>query len=65
MVTGGGRGLGRMITEGLLCAGMRVYISSRKEAELDSTAVELAEFGTVHPVPADLGTVDGGLNAHR
>ncbi|MDJ0395848.1 SDR family oxidoreductase [Rhodococcus sp. G-MC3] len=59
VVSGGGRGIGRMITEGLLRAGMSVYISSRKEFELDSAAAELAEFGSVYAVPADLATVEG------
>lgn len=59
VVTGGGRGIGRMITEGLLRAGMTVYISSRKESELDSATKELADLGNVYAVPADLGTVEG------
>ena len=32
VVTGGSRGIGRMITEGFLRAGVRVYITARKAA---------------------------------
>ncbi len=59
VVTGGGRGVGRMITEGLLLQGATVYISSRRGDELRSAAEELAALGTVHAIPADLGTTIG------
>ncbi|MFD6198452.1 SDR family oxidoreductase [Mycobacteriaceae bacterium NPDC060252] len=59
VVTGGGRGVGRMITEGLLLQGATVYISSRRGDELRSAAEELAILGTVHAIPADLGTTIG------
>ena len=59
VVTGGGRGIGVMMARGLLQAGARVYLSSRKEAELAAAVAELASFGEVAAVPADLGTVEG------
>ncbi|KRQ27278.1 MULTISPECIES: SDR family NAD(P)-dependent oxidoreductase [Mycobacteroides] len=59
VVTGGGRGIGRMITEGLLLRGATVYISSRKGDELRTAAKELEEYGAVHAIPADLGTAIG------
>jgi NAD(P)-dependent dehydrogenase (short-subunit alcohol dehydrogenase family) len=62
VVTGGGRGIGVMIARGLLEAGASVYLSSRKEAELAAAAAELAPFGRVEAVPADLGTA-AGVNA--
>ncbi|MFJ9870989.1 SDR family NAD(P)-dependent oxidoreductase [Streptomyces sp. NPDC101165] len=37
VVTGGGRGIGKKITQGLLEAGATVYISSRKEADVNLT----------------------------
>lgn len=59
VVTGGGRGIGVMIARGLLQAGATVYLSSRKEAELDAAVAELSTHGPVHAVPADLGTAEG------
>ncbi|MFF7241752.1 SDR family oxidoreductase [Streptomyces collinus] len=59
VVTGGGRGIGKMITRGLLEAGATVYISSRKEADLKSAVEELSPLGDVHAVPADLATAHG------
>lgn len=43
LVTGGGGGIGRMITEGFVSGGARVYIASR--GDLTETAKELAETG--------------------
>jgi NAD(P)-dependent dehydrogenase (short-subunit alcohol dehydrogenase family) len=54
VVTGGSRGIGRMITEGLLANGVEVVITSRKVDELTATAHELSALGTVHAVAADL-----------
>ncbi|MDG3012636.1 SDR family oxidoreductase [Rhodococcus sp. D2-41] len=59
VVTGGGRGIGKMITEGLLSAGATVYISGRKVDELESTVAELESIGPIHAIPADLGTESG------
>jgi len=59
LVTGGSRGIGRMITEGLLRRGARVYVCSRKQHELDATAAELAAIGDIRTFTADLGTADG------
>ncbi|MFF0204413.1 SDR family oxidoreductase [Streptomyces sp. NPDC005017] len=59
VVTGGGRGIGKMITRGLLEAGATVYISSRKEADLTSAVEELSPLGDIHAVPADLATAHG------
>ena len=49
LVTGGSRGIGRMIVEGFLAAGIeRVYITARKGGELHETAEELGiSEGTV------------------
>jgi NAD(P)-dependent dehydrogenase (short-subunit alcohol dehydrogenase family) len=54
VVTGGSRGIGLMIARGLLQAGARVYISSRKAEACAEAAKELAEHGPVHAIPADL-----------
>lgn len=59
VVTGGGRGIGVMMAKGLLEAGAKVYLSSRKQAELEAAVEELSALGPVQAVPADLGTADG------
>ena len=59
VVTGGSRGIGRMIAGGLLDAGCRVIISARKVGQVTAAAAELAERGPCEAVPADLSTPDG------
>ena len=54
LVTGGTRGIGMMIARGLLQAGARVVISSRKADAVDEAVAELSEFGEVRGIPADL-----------
>jgi NAD(P)-dependent dehydrogenase (short-subunit alcohol dehydrogenase family) len=56
LVTGGGRGIGRMIAEGYVDAGVTVYISSRKADTLEEVATELSKKGTCVAIPADLST---------
>lgn len=46
LVTGGSRGIGRMIAAGFLKHGARVYISARKAEACDRTAAELSALGT-------------------
>ena len=63
LVTGGSRGIGRMIAAGLLAQGARVYISSRKAEACDKVAGELgASAGECFSLPADVSTLDG-MNA--
>jgi NAD(P)-dependent dehydrogenase (short-subunit alcohol dehydrogenase family) len=45
VVTGGSRGIGRMIAEGFVSAGVDVYITARKADACDQTAAELNEMG--------------------
>jgi NAD(P)-dependent dehydrogenase (short-subunit alcohol dehydrogenase family) len=59
LVTGGSRGIGKMIAQGLLDAGARIVISSRKEADLNATAEELSSHGDCVAIPADLSGPDG------
>jgi NAD(P)-dependent dehydrogenase (short-subunit alcohol dehydrogenase family) len=54
VVTGGSRGIGLMAARGLLQAGARVVISSRKADACQAACAELAQFGEVSAVPADL-----------
>ncbi len=59
LVTGGSRGIGLMIARGLVEAGARVYISSRKADVCERVAAELSEFGECIALPADCGTEQG------
>jgi NAD(P)-dependent dehydrogenase (short-subunit alcohol dehydrogenase family) len=59
VVTGGSRGIGRMIAAGFLRAGARVYISARKSEACDKTAAELSSLGTCVSLPADISTAEG------
>ena len=59
LVTGGSRGIGKMITTGYVQAGAKVYISSRKAEACDALAAELSEIGQCLSMPADLSTEDG------
>ncbi|MBI0473968.1 SDR family oxidoreductase [Sphingomonas sp. MA1305] len=57
LVTGGSRGIGRMIAAGFVAQGARVYISSRKAGACEETAAALGP--NCIPLPADVSTVDG------
>jgi NAD(P)-dependent dehydrogenase (short-subunit alcohol dehydrogenase family) len=61
LITGGSRGIGRMIAEGFLAQGARVYISARKAEACDQTAKELSAFGHCVSLPADVSTLEGVL----
>jgi len=59
LVTGGSRGIGRMIATGFVRAGADVYVSSRKADACDELAAELSKIGTCTSLPADLSTEPG------
>jgi 2-deoxy-D-gluconate 3-dehydrogenase len=60
LVTGGSRGIGKMIAEGFIAQGAKVYIAARKAEPCDETARELSESGgTCISIPMDVSTVDG------
>lgn len=58
LVTGGSRGIGRMIAEGFLSQGARVYISARKAAACDAAAKEMSALGECISLPADVSSVE-------
>ena len=58
VVTGGSRGIGLMMARGLLQAGARVVISSRKPDACDEAVQHLSQYGDVRAVPADLSSHD-------
>lgn len=59
LVTGGTRGIGLWAARGLLQAGAKVYVSSRKAETGDAAVQELGAFGEVVSIPADISTEDG------
>jgi len=59
LVTGGTRGIGKMIAEGFVEAGASVYISSRRAEACIEVAAELSEQGTCVGLPANLATEEG------
>lgn len=56
LVTGGTRGIGLMMARGLLQAGARVWISSRKPEACAAAEEELRPYGSVQSLPADIST---------
>lgn len=59
IVTGGARGLGKMMAAGLLRAGAKVCITSRKEEDVMMAAAELSSLGDCRALPGDAGSPEG------
>ncbi len=59
VITGGSRGIGKMIAEGFVRGGAKVYITARKAAACDATAEELSQYGECISIPIDCSTVEG------
>jgi NAD(P)-dependent dehydrogenase (short-subunit alcohol dehydrogenase family) len=59
VVTGGSRGIGKMIAQGFVEQGAKVYITARKAPACDQTAEELSKLGACISLSHDLSTVDG------
>src|ERR1700712_4050766 len=57
LVTGGSRGIGRMIAKGFIDQGARVYISARKADACDAAAAEPGP--NCISLPQDVSTLDG------
>jgi len=57
LVTGGSRGIGRMIAEGFVASGAKVYVSSRKAEACEETCAALG--ANAIPLPHDVSTVEG------
>lgn len=49
IVTGGGTGIGLMITQALVSNGAKVYITGRREEELKTVAEKYSEGGKIVP----------------
>jgi NAD(P)-dependent dehydrogenase (short-subunit alcohol dehydrogenase family) len=59
LVTGGSRGIGAMIARGLVRAGARVIVSSRKADELGAAAAEFAKDGDCVAIAGDVSSPEG------
>lgn len=59
LITGGSRGIGRMIAHAYLVQGARVYVSARDVDTCNQTAAQLSEFGEIIALPADVSTLEG------
>ncbi len=59
LVTGGSRGIGKMIAAGLLDAGAEVMICSRNAQQVNATAEQMSTRGTCIAVQADLSNDEG------
>lgn len=58
LITGGSRGIGRAMAEGLVRAGARVYIGGRNVERCEQAAAELSEFGTCLALPGELDSAE-------
>lgn len=62
LVTGGSRGIGKMIVEGFMANGATVYVCSRKKKACDETCEEMNKKyaqGKAISLPGDLSTLKG------
>jgi len=59
LVTGGSRGIGKMIAEGFVRGGVKTYISARKADACEATARELSKLGTCIALPLNASGADG------
>jgi NAD(P)-dependent dehydrogenase (short-subunit alcohol dehydrogenase family) len=59
LVTGGGRGIGLMMTQALVASGAKVYIASRKREVCEKVAAELGGDDHCIGLGADLSTEEG------
>ena len=57
VVTGGTRGIGYMIAQGLLINGAKVYVVSRKEESCQTAEQQLQQYGQVKGIAADLSNL--------
>jgi len=59
LVTGGSRGIGRMIAHGFVANGATVYVVSRKKADCEEVVAELSGLGRIAALEANLSTEAG------
>ncbi|KAK5117585.1 hypothetical protein LTR62_005007 [Meristemomyces frigidus] len=62
VVTGGGTGIGLMITQALVANGAKVYITGRREQVLEDTVRQYnTGAGSLHALPGDVSTKEGAI----
>ena len=59
IVTGGSRGIGKMIAQGFVENGVKTYITARKAEACEATVAELSVSGVCIALPADISTTSG------
>lgn len=59
LITGGCRGIGRMMAEGLLQSGATVYVTGRDQAFVEQAAKEMSEHGPCFGIAAELSNREG------
>jgi NAD(P)-dependent dehydrogenase (short-subunit alcohol dehydrogenase family) len=62
LITGGAKGLGRMIAAGFVGAGCKVYITSRDQEACEQAALEMSAAGTCFALAADLATAESAVS---
>lgn len=66
VVTGGGTGIGLMITQALVTNGAKVYITGRRQEVLESTIKEYNTGpGSLHALPGDISTKEGAIQLSK
>ena len=59
VITGGTRGIGRMIAGGFVAGGADVIVTSRKAEAVERTVAELGDLGAIRGVASDLSSEEG------
>jgi len=65
IVTGGGTGIGRAITEELLSLGAKVVIASRSEEKVAAAAAEMRQLGTVESLKCNIRKEEDVRSLHE
>ena len=59
LITGGSKGLGKMIAEAFVRSGSKVYITARHGAVVEQTAKELSKYGLCIGIENDISSKEG------
>src|SRR3546814_1030624 len=64
LITGGTRGIGFMIAQGLVQVGVKTYVTSRKAETCEEAEAELRKIGEAYAIPADVADADQRSEEH-